>query len=198
MANTQAPFGFRPIKTGAVPYSGAFSTLAAQPTVGALNRGDMVTQLADGTVRPYAAADGHMARGVYIGCHYLSAALGYPIWSNYWPGSGALGSALIQVFVIDDPNVVFEVAALAGPIAVADIGQRAEANVLASTTGFSKWSLTGLAVTATLPWIVTALGNSQAGTFAGVPISDGYDSTTAYNIVEVAWNDMFLKTGLGI
>jgi len=196
MANTQAPFGFRPIKTGGVPYSGAFSTLQAQPTAGALNRGDMVTQLADGTVKVYVAGDGHLARGVYIGCHYLSAALGYPIWSNYWPGAGALGSNPIQVFIVDDPNVVFEVAALAGPITQVDVGSRAEANVLASTTGFSKWSLTGLAVTATLPWIVTALGNAQAG----VPyrIEDGYDATTAYNIVEVGWNDMFLKTGVGL
>jgi hypothetical protein len=138
------------------------------------------------------AGDGHLARGVYIGCHYLSAALGYPIWSNYWPGSGALGSAPIDVFIIDDPTVVYEVAALAGPITAADVGLRAEASPLASTTGFSKWSLTGLAVTATLPWIVTGLGNNS------VPIQDGYDATTAFNIVEVAWNDMFLKTGLGV
>jgi len=69
---------------------------------------------------------------------------------------------------------------------------RAEASVLASTTGFSKWSLTGVAVTATLPWTIVALGNNN------VPISDGYDSTTAYNIVEVQWNDMILKTGVGI
>ena len=191
MANTQAPFGFRPIKTGGVPYSGAFSTLKALSSAAALNRGDMVTQKADGTVGVYAAADGHLARGVYIGCHYLSAALGYPIWSNYWPGAGALGTQ-IDVFIIDDPNVVFEVAALAGPITQADVGSRAEANVAASTTGFSKWSLTGLAVTATLPWIVTALGNSA------YRIEDGYDATTAYNIVEVAWNDMFLKTGVGL
>jgi hypothetical protein len=191
MANTQAPYGFRPIRTGSGAYTGAFSTLKAQATAGALNRGDMVTQLADGTVKVYAAADGHLARGVYIGCHYLSAALGYPIWSNYWPGAGAVGS-LIDVFVIDDPAVVFEVAALAGPITAADIGMRAEASVLASTTGFSKWSLTGLAVTATLPWIVVGLGN------ASYPIQDGYDATTAFNTVEVAWNDMFLKTGVGI
>jgi len=151
----------------------------------------MVTQVNDGTVKPYTAADGHLAAGVYIGCHYLSAALGYPIWSNYWPGSGA-GTPQIDVFIIDDPEVQYEVAALLGPITLASVGMRAEANVLASTTGFSKWSLTGVAVTATLPWIITALGNNN------VPISDGYDSTTAYNIVEVAWNDMILKTGVGI
>jgi len=191
MANTQAPFGFRPIKTAGVPYSGAFSTKKAQNTAGALNRGDMVTQVNDGTVRPYAAADGHLAAGVYIGCHYLSSALGYPIWSNYWPGSGA-GTPQIDCFIIDDATVTFEVAALLGPITLASVGMRAEANVLASTTGFSKWSLTGVAVTATLPWIITALGNNN------VNISDGYDSTTAYNIVEVAWNDMILKTGVGI
>jgi len=115
MANTQAPFGFRPIKTGGVPYSGAFSTLKAQFNAAALNRGDMVTQLADGSVKVYVAGDGHLARGVYIGCHYLSAALGYPLWSNYWPGSGGPASGLIDVFVIDDPSVTFEVAALLGP-----------------------------------------------------------------------------------
>jgi hypothetical protein len=151
----------------------------------------MVTQVNDGTLRPYAAADGHLAAGVYIGCHYLSAALGYPIWSNYWPGSGA-GTTMIDVFVIDDPEVAYEVAALLGPITLASVGMRAEANVLASTTGFSKWSLTGVAVTATLPWTIVALGNSN------VNISDGYDSTTAYNIVEVQWNDMILKTGVGV
>src|SRR5262252_5121447 len=130
MANTQAPFGFRPIKTGGVPYSGAFSTLKAQFNAAALNRGDMVTQVADGSVKVYVAGDGHLARGVYIGCHYLSAALGYPLWSNYWPGSGGPASGLIDVFVIDDPSVTFEVAALLGPIAFADIGSRAEASVL--------------------------------------------------------------------
>jgi hypothetical protein len=191
MANTQAPFGFRPIRTAGSPYSGSFSTKKAQGTVGALNRGDMVTQVNDGTLRPYAAADGHLAAGVYIGCHYLSAALGYPIWSNYWPGSGA-GTPMIDVFVIDDPEVAYEVEALLGPITLASVGMRAEASVLASTTGFSKWSLTGVAVTATLPWTIVALGNNN------VPISDGYDSTTAYNIVEVQWNDMILKTGVGI
>jgi len=196
MANTQAPFGFRPIKTQGVPNSGAFSTLKAQFNAAALNRGDMVTQKADGTVGVYAAADGHLCRGVYIGCHYLSAGLGYPLWSNYWPGAGGPASGQIDVFVIDDPNQVFEVAALAGPITLADIGSRAEANVLASTTGFSKWSLTGLAVTATLPWIVVGLGNADAGT--PVPIQDGYDATTAYNVVQVAWNDMFLKPGVGL
>jgi hypothetical protein len=157
----------------------------------------MVTQVNDGTLRPYAAADGHLAAGVYIGCHYLSAAFGYPLWSNYWPGSGA-ATPMIDVFVINDPEVVYEVAALAGPITLASVGMRAEASPLASTSGFSKWSLTGVAVTATLPWIIVALGNAGGGAVGGYPISDGYDSTTAYNIVEVAWNDMILKTGVGL
>jgi hypothetical protein len=191
MANTQAPSGFRPIRTGSGAYTGAFSTLKALATATALNRGDMVTQLTDGTVKVYAPGDGHLCRGVYIGCHYTLASLGYPIWSNYWPGAGALGTT-IDVFVIDDPSTVFEVSALAGPITAADIGMNAEASVLASTTGFSKWSLTGIAVTATLPWKILALANY------GYPIQDGCDPTTAFNTVEVAWNEMFLKTGVGV
>jgi len=65
--------------------------------------------------------------------------MGYPIWTNYWPGSGALG--LVDVCIIDDPNQVYEIMASAGPITLADIGSAANVVVNASTTGFSKWAL---------------------------------------------------------
>jgi hypothetical protein len=193
MANTVAPFGFRPIRrVDGAAYSGQFDVLKAQPTVGALNRGDMVSRLADGTVQASAAADGHIVTGVYIGCHYLSAALGYPIWSNYWPGSGALGAAPIDVFVITDPFVVYEVQAAAGPFTQADIGATCDIVVTASTTGFSKWALAAAGVAATTPWRIIRLGNG------GVNISDGYDATSANNIVEVSWNSMFMLPGAGV
>ena len=188
MANTNAPFGFRPIaRLDGGPYGGGFSTLKMQNNAGALNRGDTVKALADGTVAVSAAAEGHLARGVYIGCHYLNAALGYPIWSNYWPGAGALG--LVDVFIIDDPNVVYEVMASAGPITQADVGANADIVVNASTTGFSKWALGAATTTGStnFPWKIHAVGNR------GVNISDGYDAASANNIVHVIWNDMFLK-----
>jgi hypothetical protein len=194
MPNTQAPFGLRPIRRlDGAAWTGTFTQCKAQNTSGALNRGDLVQQLVDGTVAVGAAAVGHNIRGVYDGCHYQLAALGYNIWSNYWPGSGAIG--MVDVFIVDDPAVVFEGQSDAGIIAFADIGGNVDVVVHASTTGFSKWGLGAATTTASLnfPFKIIGLGNN------GVYISDGYDSTSAFNIVEVAWNDMFLKTpALGI
>lgn len=190
MANTNAPFGFRPIRRyDGAAWSGNLTTCKMQITAGALNRGDCVKQLADGTVAVSAAADGHLMRGVFEGCHYLSAALGYPIWSNYWPGSGAVAGTLVDAFIIDDPNVVFEAMANAGPIALADIGSNVDITVTASTTGFSKWSV-GAPTTSgstNYPFKVIGLGNN------GVFTADGYDSSSANNVVELLPNDWFLK-----
>jgi len=194
MANTQAPFGFRPIRRqDGAAWTSTFTQLKAQNNAGAMNRGDVVKSLADGTVAVAAAADGHVVRGVFDGCHYLLAALGYNIWTNYWPGSGGLG--LVDCFVIDDPFVIFEAQANAGPITLADLGANADIVVNASTTGFSKMALGAPTTTgsAAFPWKIVGLGNF------GVNISDGYDAASAYNIVEVGWNEMFMKTAaLGI
>jgi hypothetical protein len=47
-------------------------------------------------------------------------------------------------------------------------------------------------VVATAPFRIVALGNN------GVFIGDGYDATSANNIVEVAWNDQIYKQQTGI
>lgn len=190
MANTNAPFGFRPIRRldgGA--WSGNLTQKKMQNNAGACNRGDVVKTLADGTVAVSTVGAANANIGVCEGFHFLSSALGYPIWTNYWPGAGALG--LVDVFIIDDPLVVYEVMANTGPITLADVGSNAEFTVTASTTGFSKWSLTAPASGAgsdVLPFKVVGVGNG------GVNISDGYDAASANNIVEVAWNNHNYKT----
>ncbi len=190
MANTNAPFGFRPIRRlDGAAWTSNHTTFKMQNTAGALNRGDVVKRLADGTVAVGTTGAAGGSLGVAVGVHYLSAALGYPIWTNYWPGAGALG--LVDVFVIDDPLVVYEVMAATGPITLANVGDNADFVINASTTGFSKWTLATPAVAAgsdVLPWKVVGLGN------AGVNISDGYDTASANNIVEVAWNTQTYKT----
>jgi hypothetical protein len=190
MANTNAPFGFRPIRRlDGAAWSSAHSTRKMQNNAGACNRGDVVKTLADGTVAVSTIGAANANVGIFVGCHYLTAALGYPIWTNYWPGAGAIG--LVDAFVIDDPLVVFEVMAATGPITMADIGANAEFTINASTTGFSKWALTAPAAGAgsdILPFKVIGVGN------AGVNISDGYDAASANNIVEVCWNNQNYKT----
>lgn len=195
MANINSAFGFKPIRRlDGAAWSGNMTQLKiANADTNALNRGDVVLQVNTGYVSRAAAGNvAHTIRGVFLGCHYNSTALGYPLWTNYWPGSGALGD--IDAFIVDDPNVVFEVQASAGPITFADIGQNGDFVVNASTTGYSKWTLNSatLAVTATFPFRIIALGNN------GVATDNGYDTTTAFNVVEVAWNDMFLRQMAGL
>ena len=192
MANTNSPFGFKPIRRlDGAAWSSNHTTKKMQITAGACNRGDVVKQMADGTVAVSAAAAGPANLGIFVGCHYLQASLGYPIWSNYWPGAGAAVGTLVDAFIIDDPLVVYEVMASAGPITAANVGENADFVVAASTTGFSKWSLLTPAVAAgsdILPFKVVAIGNN------GVFIQDGYDVLSANNIVEVAWNVQNYKT----
>lgn len=194
MPNTFAPFGFRPIRrVDGAAWSSQMTQCKMQITAGALNRGDGVSQQADGTVAVAAAAAGHVFRGIFVGCHYLSAALGYPIWSNYWPGSGAVTGTMVDAFVIDDPNVVFEVMSASGTNnALASVGMNADVVVAASTTGFSKWTIGTPAVTATFPFTIVGLGNN------GTYIADGYDATSNNNIVEVKPNVWFFTPGAGI
>jgi hypothetical protein len=192
MANTNSPFGLRAVRRGdGAAWTSAHNTRKMQNNAGACNRGDIVKTLVDGTVAVSTTADAAVNVGVVEGFHYLSAALGYPIWTNYWPGAGALG--LVDVFVIDDPNVVFEIMASAGPITLADIGSSANIVINASTTGFSKWALGAPAAGAgsdVLPFKIVALGNN------GVNVGEnGYDAASANNIVEVAWNAHYLKPG---
>jgi len=196
MANVNAPFGLRPCRRlDGAPYTGGFSQLkVANGDTNALNRGDMVKQLNTGYVTLSAAGiTDHSNRGIFIGCHYLSSALSYNVWSNYWPGSGAVGD--IDAFMIDDPFVVYEIqGSTSTPITFADIGANGDVVVTASTTGFSKWALNQatLAVTSTFPFRIVALGNNTRA------IENGYDNTTGFNIVEVAWNDNFLTQKAGL
>lgn len=193
MPNIDAAFGFRPIKRlDGAAWSGNHTSKKMLNTAGALNRGDIVQVLATGYVQVSAAGvTSHINYGVFVGCHYLSSALGFPIWSNYWPGAGAVGD--VEVFIIDDPNVVFEVQANAGPITLAQVGENADFVVVASTTGFSKWTLNATtAVTATFPFRVYALGDP------GPAVGNGYDHTSAFNIVQVCWNDQFLRQMAGL
>jgi hypothetical protein len=192
MANTNSPFGFKPIRRlDGAAWSSCHTTKRMQITAGACNRGDVVKQLADGTVAVATVLGGAGNLGIFVGCHYMQSSMGWPIWSNYWPGAGAMAGTFVDAFVIDDPLVVYEVMAATGPITQANVGENADFVVTASTTGFSKWALATPAVAAgsdVLPFKVVAVGNN------GINIQDGYDVASANNIVEVAWNVQNYKT----
>lgn len=111
MANKDAAFGLRPSRMmGGAPFSGGQSRYRiASGYSGKVFQGDLVKQVTGGGVERAAAGSAVPVVGVFNGCQYTDPTTGEQVFKNYYPGSVA--AADIIAFVIDDPNVVFEVQA---------------------------------------------------------------------------------------
>ena len=111
MANKDAAFGLRPAHMmGGAPYSGGQSRYRiANNQSGAIFQGDLVKQLTGGTVSRSAAGSTVPFVGVFNGCQYTDPTSSEQVFSNYYPGGVAADD--IIAFIVDDPDVVFEVQA---------------------------------------------------------------------------------------
>tara|TARA_R100000406_G_scaffold77272_1_gene57892 strand:+ start:319 stop:906 length:588 start_codon:yes stop_codon:yes gene_type:complete len=111
MANKDAAFGLRPAHMmGGAPYSGGQSRYRiANNQSGAIFQGDLVKQLTGGTVSRVAASSTVPVVGVFNGVQYTDPTTSEQVFSNHYPGSVAADD--IIAFIVDDPNVVFEVQA---------------------------------------------------------------------------------------
>ena len=69
----------------------------------------MVAQVTGGTVEVHADGGTVPIVGVFNGCQYTDPTTGEQKYSNYYPAS--TNASDIIAFVIDDPNVVFEIQA---------------------------------------------------------------------------------------
>ena len=111
MANKDAAFGLRPSRMmGGAPYSGGQSRYRiASSLAGAIFQGDLVKQVTGGGIERAAASSAVPVVGVFNGCQYTDPTTGEQVFKNYYPGG--IAASDIIAFVIDDPNVVFEVQA---------------------------------------------------------------------------------------
>ena len=111
MANKDAAFGLRPAHMmGGAPYSGGQSRYRiANNQSAAIFQGDLVKQLTGGTVSRAAASSTVPVVGVFNGVQYTDPTTSEQVFSNHYPGSVAADD--IIAFIVDDPNVVFEVQA---------------------------------------------------------------------------------------
>lgn len=188
VTNTNAGFGFKPVRRlDGAAWSGNMTVRKiANADTNVLCKGDVAKTLNTGYITVGAAGlTDHSNIGVFYGCKYLSTTLGYTIWSNRWPGSGATGD--IDAFIIDDPFVVYEVQASAAAIPFAAIGENADYVVATGNTssGISAWTLNSTtASTTTFPWKVIG--------FPATNTVPGSDIASSFNLVEVSWNDNFL------
>lgn len=192
MANTNAPFGFTPLRRldGAAWNDKLTAALVDSGDSTAIFKGDVVARGAGGYVSKMTPGTG-VVGGIFWGCTYTNSVTGYPVFSPYWPGSGATGA--VNALIIDDPMCTFLVQATTGPFTFADVGAGVQftAGSGNTATGLSTASIdnVGTPGTTTLPFRVVSLKTG---------VGPGTDHTSAYDQIEVAFNNQFYKQLAGV
>jgi hypothetical protein len=198
MASTASPYGLKPVnELGGLPYAGSTRSFLIDPAGSASNiyNGSPVYVNASGYLA-VATATGADATtngfpvgtantgivGVFVGCQYINAQ-GQVIYSQYYP-TGTTG--VINAYVVDDPNVIFQVQS-AGTVTQAAVG----ANVFFSTGAVATGS--------------TTTGNSTASVVAGASAVTttaafrvvGFPNMVGFSVVGDAYTDVFVKINPG-
>ena len=124
MANQDAPFGLRPLKTvGQQDDSTGFSSHTIDAGEGsAMYQGSVVNATTTGFV-DISANDAELNLGAFWGCFYVDPTTLKPTFKNYYPGSITPPSSKdVEAFVYDSPYQMFEIqSAATGASAQADI-----------------------------------------------------------------------------
>jgi hypothetical protein len=109
MANKDASFGLKPARMmGGAPYSGGQSRYRIAANYGtSIFQGDLVKQVTGGGVERAGASSTVPVVGVFNGCMYTDPTTKEQIFSNFYPAS--TNASDIIAFIVDNPNVVFEV-----------------------------------------------------------------------------------------
>jgi hypothetical protein len=111
MANKDAAFGLRASRMmGGAPYSGGQSRYRiASGYSTKIFQGDLVKQVTGGGIERAAASSTVPVVGVFNGVQYTDPTTGEQVFKNHYPGS--ISASDIIAFIVDDPNVVFEIQA---------------------------------------------------------------------------------------
>ena len=182
MALTAAPYGLKPVKRAdGMPYAGATSQYLIDPAGEATNLfyGQVVIIGADGYIALSTATgadittnnlggNGLGAIGVFVGCEYVNSS-GQLVQAQYYPTGTSNGDA-IKAYVVDDPNVLFQVQA-DGAMDQSDIGANTFFAAVQSTSTGS--TTTGNSTTAAESTTVTTAAAFRIVS-AVSPISDAF------------------------
>ena len=198
MASTASPYGLKPVnELGGLPYAGSTRSFLIDPAGTASNiyNGSPVYVNADGYLA-VATATGADATtngfpvgtantgivGVFVGCQYINAQ-GQVIYAQYYP-TGTTG--VVNAYVVDDPNVVFQVQS-AGSVTQAALG----ANLFFSTGAVATGSTTTGNSTASV-----VAGSSAVTTTAAFRVV-GFPNMVGFSQVGDAYTDVFVKINPG-
>ena len=168
-----APYGLKPVNLiGGQVFAGQTReipiTTSSVDLTTAIFNGDVVALASTGTiVKSALAADTSPlvgTVGIFVGCTYTNPVTGQKLFAQYWPGFAAGTVTDAVAYVVDDPDALFQVAAVSSGTTVAYYGQTLVGNNAAlvqntgsTTTGDSKIAING-ATTATtsLPMRIVA------------------------------------------
>ena len=199
MATTAAPYGLKPVKRAdGMAYAGATSQYLIDPAGEATNlfNGQVVHIGADGYIALSTAtgADGTTnalptgttltgSLGVFVGCEYVNDQ-GQPTFAQYYP-SGTSNGGAIRAYVVDDPNVLFQVQA-DGAMDQSDIGANTFFAAAQSTstgrtaTGNSTSAVDATTKTTTAAFRIVASASPIGDAYPDllVKLNPGYSSMT--------------------
>jgi len=186
MASTAAPYGLKPVNLiGGQPYAGSTRQIkiASGYDTNIFN-GSVVSIVTAGTLEIVTTIGSNSSVfpagtvGVFVGCSYTDPNSKQKVFAQYWPASTVASDAV--GYVVDDPDVVFQIQADAS-IAQAGLGANAPLAAVQSTS-------TGSTVTGNS---TTALDATVATTTQAFRIVDFVDSPNSQ--VGDAFTDVLVK-----
>jgi hypothetical protein len=197
-----APYGLKPVNLiGGQVYAGSTRLLKIASAYAAnIFYGDVVKLVSTGTIEKDTGTTTGTPVGVFMGCTYTDPSSKQPRWSQYWPTGTVASDA--QAYVVDDPDVLFKVAAVSGTTTVAFYAQTVIGtnvslvqNAGSTTTGDSAVAIDGTsaATTVSLPIRIIA-GVPDTANASGefcefickwnapyITLSEGTPNTVAWN-----------------
>jgi len=193
MANQDAAFGMRPLKmVGGAPFHGGQSRYRIAANYGTnIFQGDMVAQVTGGGIEVHADGGTVPVVGVFNGCRFTDPTTGKETFSNFYPAS--TNASDIEAFVIDDPNVIYEIQADAA-FPVADLFGNFD--IVYTTSGSTVTGISGAELDVTTGATNTNLPIKAIDISQDPENSDV--SSDATNVQVVIQNSIFGVKGAGL
>ena len=150
------PYGLRPINLiGGQPYAGSTRLMSIANGYGTdIFYGDVVKRVANGTVEKDSGTSTATPVGIFMGCTYTNPTTKQKQFAQNWPAGTQATDA--QAYVVDDPDVLFKMAAVSATTTVAFYGPDVVGanaalvqNSGSNTTGDSAIGLDGASIATT-------------------------------------------------
>ena len=192
MANQSGNYGFRPIQVQGAAYNGQGQSeyKIANGETQAIFQGDPVVLTAAGVVDLGNAAGAELI-GIFNGCEYTDPTTSKPTWSNYYPGGIAADD--IKAYVIDDPNVVYEVKCNTSAAGQAQVGSNA--NIATYSNGSTISGISNVAIDGT-SFTTNAAANFRVVGLTTDVDNDDYSSANAAIKVKINLHALNDSTGI--